>query len=200
MSTRPASAVEELDDLNKSLVAQSGTIVKTKSRSVLIKIGVEVWLVAYRLHGYRMKSCYLRKIARKVTVQKRVQSNIVHTNRARTIASNVAVLQRESDLGEDQFNIAIPGGGEGAIRGCTKQYGGQDVWGEDFGGVAHRDDCEALPTALHAGCYWRFDWFGAADNPTINWEKVTCPEALVLTMPNLGFITEIVKLAASDYG
>ena len=64
MSARPASAVEELDDLNKSLVAQSGTILKTKSISVLIKIGVEVWLVAYRLYGYRMKSCYLWKITR----------------------------------------------------------------------------------------------------------------------------------------
>ena len=93
----------------------------------------------------------------------------------------VQVTNTGSDLGEDQFNIAIPGGGEGAIRGCTKQYGGQDVWGEDFGGVAHRDDCEALPTALQAGCYWRFDWFRAADNPTINWEKVTCPEALSST-------------------
>ncbi|OWY49327.1 hypothetical protein AA0120_g3361 [Alternaria tenuissima] len=93
----------------------------------------------------------------------------------------VQVTNTGSDLGEDQFNIAIPGGGEGAIRGCTKQYGRQDVWGEDFGGVAHRDDCEALPTALQAGCYWRFDWFRAADNPTINWEKVTCPEALSST-------------------
>ena len=95
MSARPASAVEELDDLNKSLVAQSGTILKTRSRSVLIKIGVEVWLVAYRLYGYRMKSCYLWKIARKVTVQKRVQSNIVHTNRGSVIASDIAMPQRE---------------------------------------------------------------------------------------------------------
>lgn len=82
ISARPASAVEELDDL------------KTKSRSVLIMIGVEVWLVAYRLYGYRMKSCYLWKIACKVTVQKRVQSNIVHTNRGSIIVSNVAAPQR----------------------------------------------------------------------------------------------------------
>ena len=95
MSARPASAVEELDDLNKSLVAQSGTILKTRSRSVLIKIGVEVWLVAYRLYGYRMKSCYLWQIARKVTVQKRVQSNIVHTNWGSIIASDVAMPRRE---------------------------------------------------------------------------------------------------------
>ena len=29
----------------------------------------------------------------------------------------VQVTNTGSDLGEDQFNIAIPGGGEGAIRG-----------------------------------------------------------------------------------
>jgi len=90
----------------------------------------------------------------------------------------VQVTNTGSDLGEDQFNIAIPGGGEGSTQGCTKQYGGADVWGQDYGGVAHRDDCDALPSALQAGCYWRFDWFRAADNPSVNWEKVKCPEAL----------------------
>lgn len=89
----------------------------------------------------------------------------------------VQVTNTGSDLGQDQFNLAIPGGGEGSIQGCTKQYG-KDVWGQDFGGVAHREDCEALPPALQAGCYWRFDWFRGADNPNVSWEKVTCPEAL----------------------
>ncbi|KAF1936916.1 hypothetical protein EJ02DRAFT_357981, partial [Clathrospora elynae] len=37
--------------------------------------------------------------------------------------------------------------------------------GPDFGGVAHRDDCDALPAALQAVVYWRFDWFRAAYNP-----------------------------------
>jgi hypothetical protein len=82
------------------------------------------------------------------------------------------------DLGEDQFNIVVPGGGEGSIQACTMQYAGPDVWGQDFGGVAHRDDCDALPDALQSGCYWRFDWFRAADNPSVNWEKVICPEVL----------------------
>jgi hypothetical protein len=74
MSAKPASAVEEADDLNKSLGAGSGTIFGTNSRRGLIKIGVEVWLVAYRLYGYRVKSCYLWKTTREDAVQKRVQS------------------------------------------------------------------------------------------------------------------------------
>lgn len=31
---------------------------------------------------------------------------------------------------------------------------------------------------MKAGCYWRFDWFAGADNPNVNWKKVTCPKAL----------------------
>ncbi|KAH5450680.1 hypothetical protein HBI30_136790, partial [Parastagonospora nodorum] len=89
----------------------------------------------------------------------------------------VQVTTTGNDLGGDQFNLAIPGGGEGSTQGCTKEYG-VDVWGADYGGVAHRDDCDALPAPLQAGCYWRFDWFRNADNPTVSWEKVTCPEQL----------------------
>jgi hypothetical protein len=92
----------------------------------------------------------------------------------------VQVTTTGNDLGSDQFNIAIPGGGEGSTQGCTKQYG-RDVWGADYGGVSHRDDCDALPAPLQAGCYWRFDWFRNADNPAVSWEKVTCPEQLSYT-------------------
>jgi hypothetical protein len=89
----------------------------------------------------------------------------------------VQVTNTGNDLGNDQFDLAIPGGGEGNTQGCTKQYG-RDVWGADYGGVSHREECDALPPALQGGCYWRFDWFRSADNPTINWEKVQCPEQL----------------------
>lgn len=61
---------------------------------------------------------------------------------------------------------------------CSKQYGGTDVWGATYGGVAHRDECALLPAPLQGGCFWRFDWFRNADNPSVNWEKVTCPEQL----------------------
>jgi hypothetical protein len=89
----------------------------------------------------------------------------------------VQVTTTGSDLAGDQFNLLIPGGGEGSTQGCTKQYGA-DVFGADYGGVAHRDDCDALPAQLQPGCFWRFDWFRNADNPGVSWEKTTCPEAL----------------------
>ncbi|KAF2250686.1 carbohydrate-binding module family 1 protein, partial [Trematosphaeria pertusa] len=90
----------------------------------------------------------------------------------------VQVVNSGADLGDDQFDLAVPGGGQGAMQGCTKQFGAEDVWGAEYGGVSHRDECDALPDPLKGGCYWRFDWFRNADNPSVMWEKVTCPEAL----------------------
>ncbi|KAF2013594.1 carbohydrate-binding module family 1 protein, partial [Aaosphaeria arxii CBS 175.79] len=90
----------------------------------------------------------------------------------------VQVVNTGNDLGDDQFDLAIPGGGQGAMRGCSTQFGGPAIWGAEYGGIAHRDECDAFPEPLKAGCYWRFDWFRNADNPTVNWEKVSCPQDL----------------------
>ncbi|KAF2279245.1 uncharacterized protein EI97DRAFT_170383 [Westerdykella ornata] len=90
----------------------------------------------------------------------------------------VQIVNTGSDLGHDQFDLAIPGGGQGDLQGCSKQFGRSDIWGETYGGVAHREDCDSFPEPLQGGCYWRFDWYRNADNPTVNWEKVSCPETL----------------------
>ncbi|KAF2789279.1 carbohydrate-binding module family 1 protein [Melanomma pulvis-pyrius CBS 109.77] len=90
----------------------------------------------------------------------------------------VQVVNSGTDLGNDQFDLAIPGGGQGNTQGCSVEWGKPDIWGAPYGGVAHREDCDAFPDALKGGCYWRFDWFRNSDNPTVTWEKVTCPEAL----------------------
>jgi hypothetical protein len=42
-----------------------------------------------------------------------------------------------------------------------------NVWRADYAGVAHREACDTLSPKLQAGCYWRFDWFRIADNPTV---------------------------------
>ncbi|RPA93060.1 glycoside hydrolase [Choiromyces venosus 120613-1] len=80
------------------------------------------------------------------------------------------------DLGKNHFDISIPGGGVGIFNGCTKQYHAPtDGWGARYGGVSRRSECDALPAAIRQGCYWRFDWFRGADNPTVSFRGVTCP-------------------------
>ena len=84
-----------------------------------------------------------------------------------------------SDVGEGQFDLAIPGGGVGLFNACTAQWGAPaSGWGAQYGGISS-DTCSELPSALQPGCKFRFgDWFEGADNPTVDWEKVTCPKAL----------------------
>src|SRR6202021_2993901 len=72
----------------------------------------------------------------------------------------------------------IPGGGVGIFNGCTTEWGAPSSgWGSQYGGISSRSDCDSLPSALQAGCYWRFDWFMGADNPAVTFTQVQCPAA-----------------------
>ncbi|KAF4628880.1 hypothetical protein G7Y89_g9269 [Cudoniella acicularis] len=71
-----------------------------------------------------------------------------------------------SDLAADQFDISTEWG--------TPSTG----WGAQYGGISSRSQCDAFPDALKEGCYWRFDWFGESDNPTVNFKQVACPAAI----------------------
>ncbi|KAK7952243.1 endoglucanase type K [Apiospora aurea] len=82
------------------------------------------------------------------------------------------------DLGSNQFDLMMPGGGVGLFDGCTRQYG-QALPGQQYGGISSRSECAQFPAALRAGCEWRFDWFQNADNPNFNFEQVQCPSELV---------------------
>lgn len=80
------------------------------------------------------------------------------------------------DLGSNQFDISMPGGGVGIFNGCTAEWGAPSSgWGAQYGGISSRSDCDAFPAALQAGCYWRFDWFEGCDNPTVEFTQVACP-------------------------
>ncbi len=84
-----------------------------------------------------------------------------------------------SDLGDDHFDLQIPGGGVGIFNGCTAQYGApHDGWGTRYGGISNAGQCSELPKDLQEGCHWRFDWFKNADNPSHNFERVKCPAEL----------------------
>lgn len=84
-----------------------------------------------------------------------------------------------TDVGEGQFDLAIPGGGVGIFNACTDQWGAPSSgWGAQYGGLSS-DTCSELPKELEPGCSFRFgDWFEGADNPSVDWKKVTCPKAL----------------------
>ncbi|THU84955.1 glycoside hydrolase family 45 protein [Dendrothele bispora CBS 962.96] len=82
------------------------------------------------------------------------------------------------DLGSNQFDLLIPGGGVGIFtQGCPAQFGSWNG-GQQYGGVSSRDECSQLPASLVAGCQFRFDWFEGADNPGVTFQEVTCPSEL----------------------
>ncbi|KAK4626309.1 Endoglucanase [Fulvia fulva] len=84
-----------------------------------------------------------------------------------------------SDVGEGQFDLAMPGGGVGQFNGCDTEWGAPSGgWGQQYGGISS-NSCSSFPTALQPGCNFRFgDWFEGADNPTVDYKQVTCPTEL----------------------
>jgi len=92
----------------------------------------------------------------------------------------VQVTNSGGDLGENHFDLMIPGGGVGIFTaGCSSQWGAaQNGWGAQYGGVGSKSECSQLPGDLQAGCNWRFDWFLNADNPAMNFHRVKCPAEL----------------------
>lgn len=98
------------------------------------------------------------------------------------VAGKTMIVQSTNtggDLGNNQFDIAMPGGGFGIFNGCTAEWGTPSTgWGAQYGGISSRSQCDAFPAHLQAGCYWRFDWFMGADNPTVSFTQVACPAAL----------------------
>ena len=92
----------------------------------------------------------------------------------------VQITNTGTDLGESHFDLQIPGGGVGIFNGCSSQWGApNNGWGNQYGGVTSEGECyNKLPSQLHDGCRFRWGWFEGADNPTMNFEKVTCPGEL----------------------
>ncbi|CAG0900644.1 unnamed protein product [Darwinula stevensoni] len=92
----------------------------------------------------------------------------------------VQVTNSGGDVNANQFDLQIPGGGVGIFNGCQSQWNAPpDGWGNRYGGVSSRQACDALPQQIRDGCYFRFDWFRGADNPSMTYSKVQCPAELV---------------------
>ncbi|CAF3742553.1 unnamed protein product [Rotaria sp. Silwood1] len=92
----------------------------------------------------------------------------------------VQVTNTGGDLGENHFDLQMPGGGVGIFDGCSSQFPdvSKPLWGQQYGGISQRSQCNNLPAVLRSGCFWRFDWFQNADNPKMNFKEVSCPAAL----------------------
>lgn len=91
----------------------------------------------------------------------------------------VQITNTGADLGENHFDIQVPGGGFGIFDGCTKQWGAPaGSWGKRYGGVMAsgwgKAGCRKLPSALRKSCEWQFDYLG--DNPrVVSHFRVKCP-------------------------
>ncbi|GME71814.1 unnamed protein product [Ambrosiozyma monospora] len=91
----------------------------------------------------------------------------------------IQITNTGGDLGSNQFDLAMPGGGVGIFTsGCTNEFGSGYSWGEQYGGISAESDCSNLPSDLQKGCDFRFDWFENADNPSVSFEQVVCPTEL----------------------
>jgi len=92
----------------------------------------------------------------------------------------VQVTNTGGDLGENHFDLQMPGGGLGIFDGCSTQFNTNAAsWGERYGGLRSADGCANLPASLQKGCQWRFNWFENADNPAMEFEEVECPAELI---------------------
>ncbi|XP_060522846.1 endoglucanase-like isoform X2 [Cylas formicarius] len=91
------------------------------------------------------------------------------------------VTNTGGDLGQNQFDIALPGGGVGIFtQGCQSQWNTPwNGWGNQYGGVSSKSECSQLPEQLQAGCEFRFDFFQNADNPQVQFQQVECPSEIL---------------------
>ncbi|KAI4764422.1 hypothetical protein E4T52_03311 [Aureobasidium sp. EXF-3400] len=99
-----------------------------------------------------------------------------------SIAGKTMIVQSTNtggDLGSNQFDLAIPGGGVGIFNACTDEFNAPSSgWGAQYGGISS-NTCSTFPKALQPGCGFRFDWFEGADNPEVEFERVECPAEIV---------------------
>jgi len=93
-------------------------------------------------------------------------------------------------IDSNQFDLLIPGGGVGAMNGCSNQWGSSTDLGVQYGGLLSeckgdancmKGKCQSVfgnMPALLAGCNWFTGWFSSADNPKLVFKQVSCPSQL----------------------
>jgi hypothetical protein len=93
------------------------------------------------------------------------------------------------DGGTDAFDLLIPGGGVGALNGCSRQWNNAPL-GVQYGGfhstcgdnaTCIRNMCQAAfgsKPDLMRGCDWYLNWFKMTSNPKAMYMKVSCPQKI----------------------
>lgn len=99
------------------------------------------------------------------------------------MASNIGY-----DVSHNQFDLMIPGGGNGAFNGCSQM--GLSCAGASHGGFLttcnYSKSClinmcnqeYANNTSMRNGCLFLANWMNAANNPEVDFVQVECPSAL----------------------
>lgn len=79
----------------------------------------------------------------------------------------------------EHVDIAVPGGGIGAVNACQSQWNAGASWGQLFGGLGpNRIECEGLPEQLRPGCRWQYDWLLDVRSD-VDYREIHCPGALL---------------------
>ncbi|CAH1154983.1 unnamed protein product [Phaedon cochleariae] len=93
----------------------------------------------------------------------------------------VQITNTGGDLGSNQFDLAIPGGGVGNFtQGCHDQWNAPWIgWGDQYGGVYSAEQCSELPEVLQPGCRFRFEFLENVSNPQVSFQQVQCPAEIV---------------------
>jgi hypothetical protein len=93
------------------------------------------------------------------------------------------------DGGANAFDLLIPGGGVGAMNGCSRQWNNAPL-GVQYGGFAAtcganadciRGMCDKAfgnRPDLMRGCNWYLTWFNMANNPNVTYARVSCPQKI----------------------
>lgn len=87
----------------------------------------------------------------------------------------VQVINMNGGENGGHIDMAVPGGGIGAVNACLPQWNAGASWGKQYGGLgSNRYECDGLPEQLRAGCRWQYDWLLDVRSD-VTYREIVCP-------------------------
>ena len=190
-----------LNDLNAKSICENGVSTTCLSQIPFTINGCKDFGFAFgavpSFYPNTCGKCFLLQFTGEGKYETKPGHVLLKNKRLIIMASNVG-----SDVENGQFDIMIPGGGEGIYKGCTeilgndlgKQYGGLlEVCQEEVGYsyddntiYVKRKEClinkcnnsfSSKPLAKK-GCLFLANFLEAAGNPLHNYQEIECPQVL----------------------